>query len=423
MLVRFPNYIKKIVMRIKSLLILQVLFFLLAGEISFAQQSAGYKKYLYVARSPKDRDGFRTLKPSIEIHEINSNHKLVKVIPLPETIMNIRGIMAHAPTNRLYIAHYGSMKDAHTGSVVCVNLTDGKVIWHQKYPAAVDRGAISPDGKKIFMPSGEDMQTPYFYVINAATGREDVSQRVNVAPKTHNTIVSADNTKVFMSAFGKNMDYNWLHVVDAKTNKLITKIGPCFAVVRPFTINSKATLAFVNVNKLIGFEVGDVKTGKILFTSYAPEPYKLPAEISNSVFSHGIALTPNEKQVWVVDQKNIGLHVFDVSGLPAKAPVWKKFIKTNYGNEKDADGRFLYGETGIYGQPGWIMGSLDGKYLYTESGEIVDTDKQNIIGHLTGANGRWTHSRFALEVDFLHGKPVKAGDQFVTGRVSVNKNR
>ncbi len=59
------------------------------------------KRYLYVGRAPKERDGFRTLKPSLEVYDIDNGHKLVKVIPLPATVMNIRGIMANAPTRKL----------------------------------------------------------------------------------------------------------------------------------------------------------------------------------------------------------------------------------------------------------------------------------------------------------------------------------
>ncbi len=55
----------------------------------------GVKKYLYVGRSPKERSGFKTVKPSIEVHDILNNHTLVKVIPLPATVMNIRGMMAN----------------------------------------------------------------------------------------------------------------------------------------------------------------------------------------------------------------------------------------------------------------------------------------------------------------------------------------
>jgi sugar lactone lactonase YvrE len=29
---------------------------------------------------------------------------------------------------------------------------------------------------------------------------------------------------------------------------------------------------------------------------------------------HGIALTPDEKEIWLVDTQRVGIHVFDVSG-------------------------------------------------------------------------------------------------------------
>lgn len=53
-----------------------------------------------------------------------------------------------------------------------------------------------------------------------------------------------------------------LFVSDAKTHTITQKIGPFSNGVRPFTVNSDESLAFVNVNDLLGFEVGDIKTGK-----------------------------------------------------------------------------------------------------------------------------------------------------------------
>lgn len=403
----------------KLLTRLGTVVFMLGLLFSFTDcYSQHIKRYLYVGRAPKDRDGFRNLKPSVEVHDTDKAHKLVKVIPLPDDVMNIRGIFANAKTSKLYISHYGTLTGGITGYILCMDLVNEKILWHKKYESAVDRGTVTPDGSKIFMPSGEDTHTDYFYVINALTGEEIKKDRVPVAPRSHNTICTPDNSKVFMSAFGDAMDHNWLHVVDVKTAKTIRKIGPCYGAVRPFTINGKGTLAFININKLIGFDVGDVATGRILFTANVPPPYALPADVRNSTWCHGIALTADEKEVWIVDQKSFGLHVFDVSGLPAKPPVWKRFIKTNQGNEKDKEGKFLYGDKAIFGQPGWIMGSINSQYFYPETGEIINTKTKEITGHLIGADGKYTHSRFALEIDFNNGKPISCGDQFVIGRIT-----
>ena len=59
-------------------------------------------------------------------------------------------------------------------------------------------------------------------------------------------------------------------MVDTATNKIIQRIGPFKDVVRPFTVNGKATLVFATVNNMVGFQVGDVKTGKILYTVTPP---------------------------------------------------------------------------------------------------------------------------------------------------------
>jgi DNA-binding beta-propeller fold protein YncE len=389
---------------------------------------AAEKRLLYVGRAPKDRDGFRTLKPSLEVFDIDNGHKRVKTIPLvapPGTapVFNIRGITASAATRKLYITHYGSYKELHrggptSGHVLCLDLETEKVLWNRPYAASVDRGAVTPDGAKLFMPSGELAATPYFYIIDGASGEEKAEQRIPVAPYTHNTVVTLDGSRVFMTAFGAFGDGRYepyIRVADTQSGKVVQKVGPFAAHVRPITINGAGSLVFACVNKLIGFQVGDVRSGKVLYTAQAPVE-KFPSVERNVVVSHGISMTADEKEVWVVDQVRGGVHVFDVSGLPESAPVWKTYIDTHGGREKDDKGQFLYGETGIFGQPGWIMSSLDGKYFYLETGEILDTAAKKVVGQLIGANGKYLHSRFALEVVFDDDKLVRVGDQQGVGR-------
>lgn len=402
---------------------------LLALVVAPRQAQAGEAHLLYVARAAKDRNGFRTLKPSLEVFDIDNGHKLVRVIPLeapPGTapVFAIRGITASAATHRLYISHYGSYRELRrggplSGHVLCLDLETGKVLWNRAYAASVDRGAVTPDGTKLFMPSGELSATSYFYVIDAASGEEDAGQRIPVAPYPHNTVITPDGSRVFMTAFGgfDSGQYEpYIRVADTRTGEVVQKIGPFAAHVRPITVNGAGTLVFACVNKLLGFQVGDVRTGTVLFTAQAPADQFPPPE-GNAVVSHGISMTADEKEVWVVDQARPGVHVFDVSGLPGSAPVWKSYIPTHRGREKDEKGQPLYGEeNGIIGPPGWIMSSIDGKYFYPESGEIIDTGAKKIVGQLIGANGRYLHSRFGLEVVFDGNRVVGVGDQQGVGR-------
>jgi len=54
----------------------------------------------------------------------------------------------------------------------------------------------------------------------------------------------------------------------------------------------------VNVNELLGFEVGDLKTGKMLHRVEIAGFEKGPVK-RHGCPSHGIGLTPDEKELWV----------------------------------------------------------------------------------------------------------------------------
>lgn len=357
------------------------------------------KRYLYVGRAPKDRDGFRDQKPQLEVHDILNGHRLVKTIPLPSTVYNIRGISASAAARKLWIAHYGSFTRHDVGKILCLDLVTNRVLWERSYAEAVDRGAVTPDGKKIFMPSGESVSTPYWYVIDGATGQE--IDRIHHAGYTHNTIVTLDGRRAFLQSFGSR----YVAVADTATHEIVKRVGPFADTPRPLAINGKGTLLFQCVNDLIGFQVADVASGRVLYTAKPPSTWPQPGD-NGRVVSHGIALRADEKECWVVDQKHCGLQVFDVSSVPGGPPVWKKFIKTRSGGPE------------IFGQPGWIMSTIDGRYFYPETCEIIDTSTKGIVGQLRGADGKLTHSRFALEIVFRDGVPVRCGDQFGVGRVT-----
>ena len=74
---------------------------------------------------------------------------------------------------------------------------------------------------------------------------------------------------------------------------MVQKVGPFAAHIRPITINGDATLVFANVNNLIGFQVGDVASGKVLYTASAPVVKDSESGHKADV-SHGISLTADE---------------------------------------------------------------------------------------------------------------------------------
>ena len=87
--------------------------------------------------------------------------------------------------------------------------------------------------------------------------------------------------------------------------------------------------------------------------------------------SHGIGLTPDEKELWVADAANSRLHVFDATRDAARARSPASALRD---------------------EPGWVTFSLDGRFAYPSTGEVIDTKTRQIVADLDG-RGRAGRSR------------------------------
>ena len=68
-------------------------------------------------------------------------------------------------------------------------------------------------------------------------------------------------------------------------------------------------------------------------------------------------------------------------------------------------------------QPGWVTFSLDGRYAYPSTGDVIEVATRRIVTGLTDETGRAVHSEKLLEIDFLSDGSIRTGDQFGLGRV------
>ena len=184
-----------------------------------------------------------------------------------------------------------------------------------------------------------------------------------------------------------------LNVADPRTHTIAKQVGPFGSVIRPFTVNGRQTLCFVNVNDLLGFEVGDLESGRMLHRVEVIGYQKGPVK-RHGCPSHGIALTPDDSELWLADAANSSVHIFDVKVMPPRQVASLR----------------------LRDQPGWMMFSLDGKYAYPSSGDVIETSRRTIVGELTDEQGRAVQSEKMVDITFADGRPVRAGDQFGIGR-------
>src|SRR5439155_4948931 len=161
---------------------------------------------------------------------------------------------------------------------------------------------------------------------------------------------------------------------------------------RPYHINYSQTLVFVNINELLGFEIGDLKSGKMLHRVEV-EGFKQGPVKRHGCPSHGIGLTPDEKEIWLTDASNRRLHVFDATVMP---PKQVESIE-------------------LRDEPGWITFSIDGKYAYPSTGDVIEVASRKIVAGLTDETGAAVQSEKLLEIDFRDKTPTRVGNQFGIG--------
>jgi hypothetical protein len=243
----------------------------------------------------------------------------------------------------------------------------------------------------MYLPSFEG---PHWNVIDALSG--DVITRIVTDSGAHNTVVGLDGRLAYLGGLKSPI----LFVADAKKHDVVKKVGPLGGSVRPFTVNGRQTLAFVCVNDLLGFEVADLNSGKLLHRVEV-EGFKRGPIKRHGCPSHGIALTPDEKEIWVSDATNQRVHVFDARVMPPKQLQ----------------------SIALRDEPGWVTFSIDGRYAWPSTGEVIDVKTKKIVTALKDEKGGMVQSEKLVEIDFRGKVPVRAGDQFGIGQVTESASQ
>jgi DNA-binding beta-propeller fold protein YncE len=353
----------------------------LLGLAALARAGEPERRYLYVA-VPGIRDYLQYGGHGLLVYDIDAGHRLVKRIATAGkradgTPDNVKGICASAATGRLYIST--------TQTLTCLDLKTESILWERSYEGGCDRMAMTPDGRTIYLPSFEK---DHWHVVEAMTG--EVTAKIVPKSGSHNTICGLDGKRAYLAGLRSPL----LTVVDTATNDTLPPVGPFSASIRPFTVNGRQTLVFVNVNDRLGFEVGDLTTGQVLHRVDVRGFAKGPV-LRHGCPSHGIGLTPDEKELWVVDAFNKQAHVFDATVMPPKQVA----------------------SIPLRDEPGWVTFTLKGDFVYPSTGDVIDPQTRKVVTQLADERGGPVMSEKMIEIDWQGGRPIRNGDQFGLGRV------
>ena len=327
--------------------------------------------------------------PVISIYSLDTNNfPLIKQITLGSSTEQIRGVVASKVDGMMYISYGCTAPDACTAFLMKFDLVNEQVIWNKAVTQGIDSPSITPDGTTLYMPTGEGDHThSRWLVIDTATGdvRGSIDSTQN-AP--HNTIVNAAGTHVYMGSVGQDTDgsgNNYLVESAIPSGSIIKKIGPQLnAETRPFTIDAAEKYAYIVPTGLDGFEVGDINTGQIIY-SVAVRGFDQSQCLVYTTCSHGISVSPNGREIYLVDLYNNYVHIFDVSVLPGAAPTQSASIPLNH----------RYTAVGP-----WVTHSRDGRFVFVgDSGDVIDTASRQVVGYLQ----HMTTTKVYTEIDFENG--------------------
>ena len=110
---------------------------------------------------------------------------------------------------------------------------------------------------------------------------------------------------------------------------------------------------------------------------------------------HGVALYPDETDLWLSDSDGPKLFLFDATQMP---PVLTREVELSQGGH------------------GWVTFSLDGRYVWTHTPDVFDAKTHERVAVLRDENGKPVSGSKYIEVHFRDGKVVAVGNEFGLGR-------
>jgi hypothetical protein len=357
----------------------------IAGLLAVAAPASAETQRLLYAVSEARAD-----RGAIAVYDIDSGYRLVKRIATISDIRDVRGVVASAVTGRLYVAYRDR---AGAGRIYCLDLASDKIVWDRAVPPGVDRLAISPDGKLLYVPTWEGGSADFINVVDANSG--DIARRVHFSNRSHDTQYPLAGP-IFQETKAEDGSGRYLYLIDPQ-NYAVSHLGPYAGILGPYAVDSRSRYIVNNVKDVWGMQVADREAGTIITATLPDEP---PA---NFGLLHGIGWTPDQREVWQTSAWN-DPHVYVWNMRNPLAPVLQQRLDLRSGHGSH-----------------WLTFTIGGDFAYVapykdseDPTEIFDVRTHASVGVIEA-------SEDMLEIDFAGGRVSRVGDQFGIGRRSAGQ--
>lgn len=269
-----------------------------------------------------------------------------KVIGEIKTGAKPHGAAVSADGRRLFT----TVEDDHTLGVI--DTATDKLIQTIKLSGLPNQCAVTPDGQFVGVPirGGDSVD-----LIDIAAGKIVKNLPVKVP---HNCYNAKRNDHLWVTSMG---DDKVLHI-DRKTLRYLGEI-PVGGVPRPVAVTRDEKTLYCALSDLHGFVIADVAARKVIAKIELPplpKGVKLPVPRTPT---HGLELSPDEKELWVTSCGTDTIYVFDTAS------------------------RKIVGKVGVGGGPNWVTFSPDGRYccvsnVMSDDVSIINVAKRREDGRL-----------------------------------------
>jgi YVTN family beta-propeller protein len=284
---------------------------LVAVGLVHAQESAQTWRKLYVINTAGD---------DVTVVDVATN----KVLSRIEVGPHPHGIAAPVSGDLLLVTVEGGK-----GELVWIDPATDKVVRRMPTGPAPNQLAVTPDGKFAYVPVGGGI----YQVVDVAEAK--IVDKIVTGGQPHNTVCSADGRHMYLAPMGgKKMVF----VVDVASRKVVGEIRFSGSV-RPIAITKDEKKFFAQVDGLVGIEMADVATRKMV--------HRVPAEVDPELQkinsrSHGLGVRPGDKEVWDCDVERKQVHVYDITSEKPRQVATIPIGGTVYWLTFDAEGKFGY---------------------------------------------------------------------------------
>jgi DNA-binding beta-propeller fold protein YncE len=280
----------------------------------------------------------------IYIYEIGSFQLLKRLTVGP----NPHGLSATADGRILHAAleHF----DDPVGEIAWIDTRTFDIIGRVNVGPHPQEIECTPDGKWIYVPCADGQ----WHVVDGHQRRAHTTIRTGGRP--HNTVVSPDGKRMYLSPMGYP---HAVTVVDIEAGHKVIGEIPFRDVTRPPAITADERLFFQNIDNMLGFQVADIGSRRVIKTIEHFIPEQRRGEWSRS---HGLGIRPDQQEIWSCNVEHHLVHVHEMTS----------------GNYKEMASITLPGP--VY----WLSFSPDSKYCFVSVRSkrqvaVIDCVSKNLV--------------------------------------------